>query len=76
MCLLLLNEIKQEHAAISRTSCSMPETWHLDYSTVEVRSPSLYSFVATKCGKLDTVMIQCRLGSLLIRSFACWNSIS
>ena len=31
MCLLLLNEIKQK--AISHTSCSMPETWHFDYST-------------------------------------------
>ena len=67
MHLLLLNEIKQE--AISPTSCSMPETWQ--YSTVEVRSPSLYSFVATKCGnQLDTVMTQCKLGLLLIRSFA------
>ena len=70
MRLLLLNEIKQE--AISRTSCSMPETWQ--YSTVEVRSPSLYSFVATKCGKLDTVTTQCRPGSLLIW-IICWNSV-
>ena len=64
MCLLLLNEIKQE--AISHTSCSMPETWHFDYSTEEVRSPSLYIialYIATKCGKLDTVMTQCKLGS-------------
>ena len=44
MYLLLLNEIKRE--AISHTSCSMPKTWHFDYSAEEVRSPSLYySFV-------------------------------
>ena len=69
MCLLLLNEIKQEATVLS---CSMPETWLFDYSTVEVRSPSLYNFVAMKCGKLDTVMTQCKhkLGVLLIRSFA------
>ena len=72
MCWVLLNEIKQELRllAILVARCPRHGTLTTVLKKFEVQV-YIALYVATKCVKLDTVMTQCKLGSLLF----AWNSI-